>query len=181
MCLIFGQEIPSVSSYRRHGFRSPATYNHPASPRPMNNTMQAVWISTYGGPEVLEIRTVGKPLINDEQVLVRVRASSLNRADLLQRQGKYPPPPGFPVKDSDATRPAAAQAMRSRNPQTHSPPEQSKRSLKATPPAAQTAAAKSRSSWLRSSHLPPTTRKLNSIPASAEATEFSDTRQPHSV
>ncbi|MCU1332351.1 MAG: NAD(P)H-quinone oxidoreductase [Candidatus Angelobacter sp.] len=62
----------------------------------MNNTMQAVWISTYGGPEVLEIRTVGKPLINDEQVLVRVLASSLNRADLLQRQGKYPPPPGFP-------------------------------------------------------------------------------------
>ncbi|OAI57610.1 NAD(P)H-quinone oxidoreductase [Acidobacteria bacterium SCGC AG-212-P17] len=60
--------------------------------------MQAVWISTYGGPEVLEIRTVGKPLINDEQVLVRVRASSLNRADLLQRQGKYPPPPGFPVE-----------------------------------------------------------------------------------
>src|ERR1051325_216800 len=65
---------------------------------PMNNTMQAVWISTYGGPEVLEIRTVGKPLINDEQVLVRVRASSLNRADLLQRQGKYPPPPGFPAE-----------------------------------------------------------------------------------
>ena len=63
---------------------------------PMNNTMQAVWISTYGGPEVLEIRTVGKPLINDDHVLVRVRASSLNRADLLQRQGKYPPPPGFP-------------------------------------------------------------------------------------
>jgi putative PIG3 family NAD(P)H quinone oxidoreductase len=64
----------------------------------MKNTMQAVWISTYGGPEVLEIRTVGKPLFNDEQVLVRVRASSLNRADLLQRQGKYPPPPGFPAE-----------------------------------------------------------------------------------
>jgi NADPH2:quinone reductase len=64
----------------------------------MTNTMQAVWISTFGGPEVLEIRTVGKPLINDEQVLVRVRASSLNRADLLQRQGKYPPPPGFPAE-----------------------------------------------------------------------------------
>jgi NADPH:quinone reductase len=62
------------------------------------NTMQAVWISTYGGPEVLEIRTVGKPIFNDEQVLVRVRASSLNRADLLQRQGKYPPPPGFPAE-----------------------------------------------------------------------------------
>jgi len=64
----------------------------------MTNTMQAVWISTYGGPEVLEIRTVGKPLINDDHVLVRVRASSLNRADLLQRQGKYPPPPGFPAE-----------------------------------------------------------------------------------
>ena len=61
-------------------------------------TMQAVWISTFGGPEVLEVRTVGKPLINNEQVLVRVRASSLNRADLLQRQGKYPPPPGFPAE-----------------------------------------------------------------------------------
>jgi NADPH2:quinone reductase len=64
----------------------------------MNNTMQAVWISSFGGPEVLEIRTVGKPLLNDDHVLVRVRASSLNRADLLQLQGKYPPPPGFPAE-----------------------------------------------------------------------------------
>ncbi len=58
--------------------------------------MRAVWISAPGGPDVLEIREVGKPDINDDQVLVRVRASSLNRADLLQREGKYPPPPGFP-------------------------------------------------------------------------------------
>ncbi|HET9838599.1 MAG TPA: NAD(P)H-quinone oxidoreductase [Candidatus Angelobacter sp.] len=64
----------------------------------MTNTMRAVWISAPGGPEVLEIREVGKPAINDDQVLVRVRASSLNRADLLQRQGKYPPPPGFPAE-----------------------------------------------------------------------------------
>jgi NADPH:quinone reductase-like Zn-dependent oxidoreductase len=62
------------------------------------NTMQAVWISTFGGPEVLEIRTVGKPTIHDDHVLVRVRATSINRADLLQRQGKYPPPPGFPAE-----------------------------------------------------------------------------------
>lgn len=62
------------------------------------NTMQAVWISKFGGPEVLEVRSVGKPVIHDDQVLVRVRASSLNRADLLQRQGKYPPPPGFSVE-----------------------------------------------------------------------------------
>src|SRR5262245_4647516 len=64
----------------------------------MSNTMQAVWISKFGGPEVLEVRSVGQPIIHDDQVLVRVRASSLNRADLLQRQGKYPPPPGFPVE-----------------------------------------------------------------------------------
>jgi len=62
------------------------------------NTMRAAWIARFGGPEVLEIREVPKPGFNDEQVLVRVRASSLNRADLLQRQGKYPPPPGFPAE-----------------------------------------------------------------------------------
>jgi putative PIG3 family NAD(P)H quinone oxidoreductase len=60
--------------------------------------MQAAWISKFGGPEVLEIRTVNKPTIHDDQVLVRVHATSINRADLLQRQGKYPPPPGFPVE-----------------------------------------------------------------------------------
>src|SRR5262249_57818458 len=62
------------------------------------NTMQAAWISRYGGSDVLEVRSVGKPQITPEQVLVQVRASALNRADLLQRQGKYPPPPGFPAE-----------------------------------------------------------------------------------
>jgi putative PIG3 family NAD(P)H quinone oxidoreductase len=47
---------------------------------------------------VLEIREVERPQIDSAQVLVRVRASALNRADLLQRQGKYPPPPGYPVE-----------------------------------------------------------------------------------
>jgi putative PIG3 family NAD(P)H quinone oxidoreductase len=60
------------------------------------NTMRAVWISQFGAPDLLEIRQVAKPVVAPEQVLVRVRASALNRADLLQRQGKYPPPPGFP-------------------------------------------------------------------------------------
>ena len=58
-------------------------------------TMRAAWISRFGGPEVLEVRQVSRPQITREQVLVRVRASALNRADLLQRQGKYPPPPGI--------------------------------------------------------------------------------------
>jgi NADPH:quinone reductase len=60
--------------------------------------MKAAWIASFGGPEVLEIREVDKPRIDSAQVLVRVRASALNRADLLQRQGKYPPPPGYPVE-----------------------------------------------------------------------------------
>jgi putative PIG3 family NAD(P)H quinone oxidoreductase len=60
------------------------------------NTMQAVWIAAFGGPEGLEIRTVPRPRVAADQVLVRVRASALNRADLLQRQGKYPAPAGAP-------------------------------------------------------------------------------------
>lgn len=58
--------------------------------------MKAVWISRPGGPEVLEISEVPRPEAIADQVLVRVRASALNRADLLQRQGRYPAPPGFP-------------------------------------------------------------------------------------
>lgn len=63
---------------------------------PGSETMKAVWISKPGGPEVLEIRSVPKPQIAADQVLVRVCASALNRADLSQRQGRYPAPPGFP-------------------------------------------------------------------------------------
>ena len=58
--------------------------------------MRAVWIAKFGGPEGLEVRSVPKPGIAADQVLVRVRAAALNRADLLQRQGKYPAPPGYP-------------------------------------------------------------------------------------
>lgn len=59
-------------------------------------TMQAVWIASFGGPECLEVRAVPRPVIAADQVLVRVRASGLNRADLLQRQGWYPAPAGNP-------------------------------------------------------------------------------------
>jgi NADPH:quinone reductase-like Zn-dependent oxidoreductase len=59
--------------------------------------MRAVVITGAGGPEVLELRDVPRPEPGTEQVLVRVRASALNRADLLQRQGRYPAPPGAPA------------------------------------------------------------------------------------
>ncbi|MCO6512452.1 MAG: NAD(P)H-quinone oxidoreductase [Aridibacter famidurans] len=61
--------------------------------------MKAVYIREFGGPENLEIREVdapGDPKGNE--VLVRVGASALNRADLLQRKGFYPAPEGYPER-----------------------------------------------------------------------------------
>lgn len=58
--------------------------------------MRAAVIKGAGGPEVLEVREVPVPIPGDHEVLVRVRASALNRADLLQRQGRYPAPNDSP-------------------------------------------------------------------------------------
>ncbi|MGH2901151.1 MAG: NAD(P)H-quinone oxidoreductase, partial [Solirubrobacteraceae bacterium] len=59
--------------------------------------MRAVVITRPGGPEVLEIQDRPTPVPAATEILVRVRASALNRADLLQRQGQYPAPPGAPA------------------------------------------------------------------------------------
>jgi len=56
--------------------------------------MKAVVINRFGGPEVLEIEEVPKPRPGPEEILVHVRGTALNRADLLQRQGRYAAPPG---------------------------------------------------------------------------------------
>jgi NADPH2:quinone reductase len=59
--------------------------------------MRAVVIPTPGGPEVLEVRDLPDlPAPGGDQVLVKVHAAGLNRADLLQRRGVYPAPPGAP-------------------------------------------------------------------------------------
>ena len=63
----------------------------------MARTMKAVVITRPGGPEVLELREVERPEPGAGEVLVRVRATALNRADLMQREGRYPPPPGAPA------------------------------------------------------------------------------------
>lgn len=55
--------------------------------------MKALVITKFGGPEVLEIRDVRDP-VPGSGVLVRIRAAGLNRADILQRRGLYPPPAG---------------------------------------------------------------------------------------
>ena len=56
--------------------------------------MRAVSISEPGGPEVLGWGEVPDPVCGAGEVIVDVAASAVNRADLLQRQGHYPPPPG---------------------------------------------------------------------------------------
>ena len=58
--------------------------------------MKAVVITRFGGPEVLEIQDVPAPKPGPNEVLVRVRSSAINRADLIQRLGRYPAPPGAP-------------------------------------------------------------------------------------
>jgi len=58
--------------------------------------MRAAVITRPGGPEVLEIREVDSPRAGPDDLLVRVRASGLNRADIHQRNGGYPAPPGSP-------------------------------------------------------------------------------------
>ncbi len=59
--------------------------------------MKAIVIREPGGPEVLELRDVEEPVPARGEARVRVRATAVNRADLLQRMGAYPAPPGSPA------------------------------------------------------------------------------------
>ncbi|KAF9610644.1 hypothetical protein IFM89_023900 [Coptis chinensis] len=56
--------------------------------------MKAVVITTPGGPEVLKLEEVETPGIGNNQVLIKVEATAISRADTYQRQGNHPPPPG---------------------------------------------------------------------------------------
>ncbi|NNF26906.1 MAG: NAD(P)H-quinone oxidoreductase [Gemmatimonadetes bacterium] len=58
--------------------------------------MRAVRIESPGGPDVLRLETVSDPEPGEGRILVDVATSGLNRADLLQRRGGYPAPPGAP-------------------------------------------------------------------------------------
>ena len=58
--------------------------------------MRAITITEPGGPEVLKVADVPDPVPGPGEVVIDVAAAGLNRADLLQRQGLYPPPPGAP-------------------------------------------------------------------------------------
>ena len=56
--------------------------------------MRAIQVEKPGGPEVLSLTSLPVPQLQDGEVLVRVAAAGVNRPDVLQRQGKYPLPPG---------------------------------------------------------------------------------------
>jgi NADPH:quinone reductase-like Zn-dependent oxidoreductase len=56
--------------------------------------LRAIVVAAPGGPEQLHIEERPDPVAHDGEVVVRVAGAGINRADLLQRQGFYPPPPG---------------------------------------------------------------------------------------
>ena len=59
--------------------------------------MRAVTVPNPGGPEALELSDVPEPTPGPGEVLIDVVAAGVNRADVLQRMGHYPPPPGAPA------------------------------------------------------------------------------------
>ncbi|MFD2263749.1 NAD(P)H-quinone oxidoreductase [Lacibacterium aquatile] len=63
-------------------------------PRVIPSTMAAIEITAPGGPDVLRPSRQPVPVLSAGEILVKVAAAGVNRPDLLQRQGKYPPPPG---------------------------------------------------------------------------------------
>src|SRR5690606_12380670 len=59
--------------------------------------MRQVYYDGSGGPQVIKLREVPIPAPHEHGVRVRIVAAALNRADLLQRQGRYPAPPDWPA------------------------------------------------------------------------------------
>src|SRR5690625_7350872 len=60
----------------------------------MTQTMTAIEITTPGGPEVLQAAQRPIPEPKPGQVLIKIAAAGVNRPDVAQRTGAYPPPPG---------------------------------------------------------------------------------------
>ena len=56
--------------------------------------MKAITLRDFGGPEMMQYTDIDIPTAGAGQILIRVHASSVNRPDVIQRQGNYPPPPG---------------------------------------------------------------------------------------
>jgi len=72
-------------------------------------TMRYIEISSPGDPEVMHVGTAPLPIPKPDEVLIRVQAAGVNRPDVAQRQGAYPPPPGAsPVLGLEAAGTVAA-------------------------------------------------------------------------
>lgn len=56
--------------------------------------MKAVVLNGYGDPDVMQLGEIERPRPGPGQLLISVAATSVNRPDIIQRQGHYPPPPG---------------------------------------------------------------------------------------
>ncbi len=56
--------------------------------------MNAVVITTPGGPEVLQIKQVSDPVFGNDEILIKVASAGVNRPDVFQRKGNYPAPEG---------------------------------------------------------------------------------------
>ena len=56
--------------------------------------MKAIIVPSVGGPDVLAVADVADPVPGHGEVLIAVAAAGVNRADIAQRAGLYPPPPG---------------------------------------------------------------------------------------
>src|SRR5262245_26016409 len=83
--MLLGHVGERVTGGRQQGMRTMQ------SPPP---TMSAIAIAAPGGPEVLQVTTLATPKPGAGQVLVKVAAAGVNRPDVAQRMGVYPPPPG---------------------------------------------------------------------------------------
>src|SRR6185503_4199585 len=81
------ERVATMRALREHPER--AAMNLPA-------TMRAIEITQPGGPEVLKAGTRPTPKPGPGEVLVKVAAAGVNRPDVMQRMGLYPPPPGAP-------------------------------------------------------------------------------------
>src|ERR1700680_683735 len=56
--------------------------------------MKAVVVEKPGDENALKLGEISEPALKPDEILMRVRCAGVNRADLMQRQGFYPPPPG---------------------------------------------------------------------------------------
>src|SRR5690242_10346909 len=78
----------------RHGVYGAEKVRTRGAPMGLPNSMRYIQAEAAGGPEVLKLATGPLPEPKPDEVLIRVEAAGVNRPDISQRQGSYPPPPG---------------------------------------------------------------------------------------